>query len=71
MHGVGVPKNCQTAVEYYLPAVEAVVRDVQQFRPPPMMERYPLAQDGEEEFLEVDAPDSERVSWRQDACGRS
>lgn len=46
MYGVDVPKNCQAAVEYYLPAAEAVVREVQQFRPPPMMERHALASEG-------------------------
>ncbi len=46
MHGVGVPKNCQAAVEYYKPAVDVVVHDVQQFRAPPMMERYSLAPEG-------------------------
>ena len=30
MFGIGVPKKCPAAVEFYMPAVEAVVRDVQQ-----------------------------------------
>jgi SEL1 protein len=46
MYGINVPKNCQTAVEFYKPAVDAVVHDIQQFRPPPMMERYSLASEG-------------------------
>jgi len=44
MHGANVPKNCQAAVEFYKPAVQVVVHDVEQFRPPPMTERYALAQ---------------------------
>jgi TPR repeat protein len=46
MHGANVPKNCQAAVEFYKPAVHVVVHDVEQFRPPPMTERYTLAQEG-------------------------
>eukprot|EP00960_Hanusia_phi_P071185 767491-Hanusia_phi.AAC.5 len=69
MHGVGVPKNCQTAVEYYLPAVEAVVRDVQQFRPPPMMERYPLAQDAGGKSRAVDL-DEDVVNYYQYSAAR-
>uniref|UniRef100_A0A7S4UA39 Uncharacterized protein n=1 Tax=Guillardia theta TaxID=55529 RepID=A0A7S4UA39_GUITH len=69
MHGVGVPKNCQTAVEYYLPAVEAVVRDVQQFRPPPMMERYPLAQDAGGKTRAVDL-DEDVVNYYQYSAAR-
>jgi TPR repeat protein len=46
MYGINVPKNCQAAVEYYKPAVDVVVHDAQQFRPPPMLERYSLAPDG-------------------------
>ena len=46
MHGINVPKNCQAAVAFYKPAVDAVAHDVQQFRPPPMMERHSLAPEG-------------------------
>jgi hypothetical protein len=35
MFGIGVPKKCPAAVEFYMPAVEAVVRDVQQAPRPP------------------------------------